>query len=219
MDPKPQDPYKPSELEEVNVAFVIALLCGMLKGALTFFNFFKATRYLVKMIITIFVDLRFFLVVLLATNCMFSVFFRCLDGGNESFLTQGGEQDEAYKGVPFSVFKGLLQSWDLMLGYGEYKFRTAIGITFYFLATVFTNIVMLNMVISVVSDTFDKVQMTMKEQENKTRAEMLHEYSQFLSMVQPECEEFGHIYIWRVKMNEDNEEDWTGKVNVVKKVI
>ena len=74
---------------------------------------------------------------------------------------------------------------------------------------------MLNVVISVVSDSFDRVRMTKKEHELKTRSEMLHEYALFLSLFCKECTEFGHIYIWRqTEFGKDND-DWTGKVNVV----
>ena len=156
LTPDPS-PYKSSAPAHMTLVFTIALICGLLKGSLTFFKFFQATRYLVKMIVTIFYDLYAFVVVLVASNFVFAAVFQSLDLQYEAFV----DQSEDYKNVSSSLEKSFLQSWDMMLGYGEYKFRTYTGILVYFMATIFNNIVMLNMVISVVSDTYDKVQLTM----------------------------------------------------------
>jgi len=50
-----------------------------------------------------------------------------------------------------------------MLADNDYRFRTDIGLVLYYICTVFVQIAMLNIVISVVSDIYDRVQMAKKE--------------------------------------------------------
>lgn len=52
-----------------------------------------------------------------------------------------------------------------MLGDNDYRFTTPLGLVLYFICSVFVQIAMLNIVISVVSDTYDRVQMSSKEVE------------------------------------------------------
>ena len=67
-----------------------------------------------------------------------------------------------------------------MLGGGDYTFKTVIGVLLYVCATIFMPIAMLNMVISVVSETYDRVRSIKQVQDMILRAGMLQEYQQFL---------------------------------------
>ena len=69
-----------------------------------------------------------------------------------------------------------------MMLINKYKFHTNAGMVVYVIATIMLNIAMLNMVISVVSDSYDRVQMTKTEQEYLTKADMLYDYATFLNM-------------------------------------
>ena len=84
-----------------------------------------------------------------------------------------------------------------MLGSGNYSFKTKTGVLLYGFATIFMPIGMLNMVISVVSDTYERVQMNKKVQDLKMKAGMLQDYHQFLLMFKKRNTELGHIYVFR----------------------
>jgi len=53
--------------------------------------------------------------------------------------------------------------WDVMNGMGDWKAVTGWGLFFYYVLTVFVNIGMLNIVISVVSDIYEEVNMKKHE--------------------------------------------------------
>jgi len=66
-----------------------------------------------------------------------------------------------------------------MLGYGSTKLQTVLGCFMYILATIMILIAMLNMVVSVIGDSYDKVMTTKVEQDLITRAGLLHDYLEF----------------------------------------
>ena len=83
-----------------------------------------------------------------------------MDREGEQYVLNEGKE---YIQLRYQVLISFFQTWDLMLGYGSTKFQTVTGCFLYILATIFINIAMLNMVISVIGDSYDKVQMTKKE--------------------------------------------------------
>ena len=76
----------------------------------------------------------------------------------------------------------------------------------------------MNIFISVVSDAYEEFQMTMEEEDYRWKARLLllTRFGLYSPIVSPRCEEWGHIYIWRVKQKD---EVWTGRVNEVKNAI
>ena len=114
-----------------------------------------------------------------------------------------------------------------MLGDNDYRFSTPLGLIIYYICTVFVQIAMLNIVISVVSDIYDRVQMSKKEVDLQTKAELLHDYAEFMLIVKKICcgckrktnEEIGFLYVLEVKKNENQEDDWSGKINATNDLI
>jgi len=74
-----------------------------------------------------------------------------LDSIGESYY----EFSDDYSGN--NLMKGYKQTMDLSLGSASYKFQTLGGWFFYFFAELFLVVVMLNLVISVVSDSYERV--------------------------------------------------------------
>jgi len=81
-----------------------------------------------------------------------------------------------------SMLTAFTQVWDLMLGSNDYRFETPLGLILYFIFTVFVQIAMLNIVISVVGDIYDRVQKSKKEVDLQTKAELLYDFAEFLQM-------------------------------------
>ena len=54
-------------------------------------------------------------------------------------------------------WRSFAKTWDFMLGYSEYRFKTGLGVVAYIIGTILINISILNMVISVVGDSYDRV--------------------------------------------------------------
>ena len=71
---------------------------------------------------------------------------------------------------------------------------------------------MLNMIIAVVNEIYDRCQMTKFEHDLITRSEMLHDFASAFSC--SDDKKFFHIYIFRVKSNDaKSESEWAGKIN------
>jgi len=103
------------------------------------------------MITSVFIDMGPFLIVLLFSILLLSINFMKLDSIGESYY----EFNDDYEGN--NLMKGFKQTWDLSLGSASYKFQTLTGWIIYFFAELFLVVVMLNLVISVVSDSYERV--------------------------------------------------------------
>ena len=94
-----------------------------------------------------------------------------------------------------------MSTWDLMNGMSEYKPESKIGMLFYYMFTILTNITLLNIVISVISDTYEKVSLNRKQVQLAAKAELLYDYSVLISIFKstPSDDDLKHLYIFRVK--------------------
>jgi len=122
------------------------------------------------------------------------------------FIGEDFVDDLTAEEIPYVGFtplvKAFTQVWDLMLGDNDYRFKTPIGLIAYYVCTVFVQIAMLNIVISVVSDTYDKVVMSKKKYDLRTKAELLYDLAEFLSILKGCCsclrskeERLGFLYV------------------------
>lgn len=151
--------------------------------------------------------------------------FKALEYEGEKLYQQESEDDGKLQyGVATEFTRANLHVWDFMMGYEDYKFKTRTGMVFYVLASILINIALLNMVISVVSDTYDRVSMTKKEEEMLAKAEILIDFAALFKCCRPkqhyseeELDEFGHLYILREVTGVEG--DWTGKLNATNDAI
>jgi len=110
------------------------------------------------MIVHVLDDLFRFILVLACQVAMFTVVFTATDYLGEDFY----DSQEDYKDLPL-IIKAFFNSWDMMNGMAQFKPNTPMGATFYILFSIFINISMLNIVISVVSETYEKINKAEKE--------------------------------------------------------
>jgi len=93
----------------------------------------------------------------------------------------------------------------------------------YFGFTLLLNVVSLNLLISIISNTYDKVQQSMDAYHCKTKAETLLELATFLAVKDEEDEELSYLYIFRyssVKLGAfENQDEWAGRIRVLTKKL
>lgn len=118
---------------------------------LYFLRIFKNTGYLIRMIIQVCYDMRHFFLVLLITIIAFSDSFLSLSLANTSDETQ------FVKTLPESIvytYRLILGDWDTE-NFGEVS--TLLVWTLFLLCTIFNMIVMLNLLIAIISESFAQV--------------------------------------------------------------
>ena len=139
--------------ETMHYWFTYSMILGLMRGGTTFFQQFQTTSYLIQMTKACISDLIPFLLVLNGQIIIFGIIFQQLEEEDEKFISHDPKEYENAN----VMLRMYLKSWDFMLGTQVYKFQNLIGFAVYIIATIQINISMLNMVISVVADTYEKV--------------------------------------------------------------
>ena len=118
---------------------------------LYFLRMFKAFGYLIRLIIDVVYDMRHFLVVLSLTIIAFGDTFYVISNGNI-------EKSQFVKGFLDSImYTYLIILGGFNVDDFEKSIATSVLLVFFFLCTLFNTIVMLNLLIAIISDTFSKV--------------------------------------------------------------
>ncbi|CDW75916.1 UNKNOWN [Stylonychia lemnae] len=129
---------------------------------LYFFRIFKSFGYLTRLIILVVYDMRHFMVVLFITLVAFSDSFLTLSNGNE-------ENDQFVHGF----YDSIIYTYRIILGdfnvekFGSVGTQLVYGL--FILCTMFNTIVMLNLLIAIISETFETVK---ENSENASLQEM-----------------------------------------------
>lgn len=107
--------------------------------ALSFLRFFKSTRVLIRLIVEVVIDMIPFMVVLMFMLLAFSLSFSALTDSNTNFLTDlGGNYRIMYGDFDLDSYDAAL--WVLFI-----------------LASLIMPLVMLNLLIAIMSDTYDRI--------------------------------------------------------------
>lgn len=118
---------------------------------LYFLRMFRAFGYLIRLIIDVVYDMRHFLVVLSLTIIAFGDTFYVISNGNI-------ENSQFVKGFLDSImYTYLIILGGFNVDDFEKSIATSVLLVFFFLCTLFNTIVMLNLLIAIISDTFSKV--------------------------------------------------------------
>ena len=110
---------------------------------------FKRFSYLLRMIVLVMIDMKYFLAVLLIGMVAFGDAFYVISrasGEDEHFITSFGDS--------------VLYVYNMSLGAYENDYGSvapALGFTLFILCTLFNMIVMLNLLIAIISETFGQV--------------------------------------------------------------
>ena len=136
---------------------------------LYFLRIFKETGYLIRMIIEVIKDMRNFFLVLLITVAAFGDSFSTIALGNTN------EKDVFTTGF----FDGLIYTYRMILGdFDTTSFGNVAAplvMALFLLCTVFNMIVMLNLLIAIISDSYARVTANSEQTTYQERASMIAE--------------------------------------------
>lgn len=136
---------------------------------LYFFRIFESFGYLIRIIIVVIFDMRHFLVVLLITIIAFGDSFLTLSLGNQA------EDDRFVK----SFSDAVIYTYRIVLGdFNVDEFGnvgTSLVYILFILCTVFNSVVMLNLLVAIISETFSAVKANAYSASYQERAAMIAE--------------------------------------------
>ena len=141
---------------------------------LYFLRIFKNTGYLIRMIIEVIVDMRYFFLVLLITVAAFGDSFLVFSLGNH-----GVDEDGNSLKFTTGFIDSIIYTYRMILGdfnpdaFGEVA--TPVVMIFFLLCTVFNMIVMLNLLIAIISDSYARVTANSELTTYQERASMVAE--------------------------------------------
>lgn len=170
------------------------------------------------MIVQVIIDMKAFMSILVASVVLFAIVLMR--------LSLSLEQMDGETGLEASFQTQLLDSYALVLGeIGGFKdhLTSPAGKLVLIVATVFQVIIMLNLLISVVSDTYDKVQMDSISYDYRSKCKLLRELYNFQRAFGFGRGSFEGKYLRYLKaINHDQEDEsdasmgWVGKLNAAK---
>lgn len=143
--------------EEMSTPFLILSVVATYIRGISFFRVFKTTRYMVDLIIEVIIDMRGFLVLLVYSTSAFGVIFTLLPSAADSTVNS------------------FTMSYLLNLGEFDTSDFTAIDWVIFITATIINPIVMLNLLIAIMSDTYGRVQSTNVITDRKELLKMIFE--------------------------------------------
>lgn len=168
--------------EPLAIMLSIASLCLWLK-LLYFLRIFDGTGFLIRAILAVIVDMKFFMLILMITMVAFGDAFLVMSQANKYPNGDGNEKD--------FIDGGLIKAWfyAYLIGLGEFNIDVgggdlgAVGtkycISLFFINTIFTTIIMLNLFIAIISESFDKINSKGTEASYREKAGLIAE-NQFL---------------------------------------
>jgi len=183
---------------------------------------FTGTSFYMRLIRQTIFDLRFFLFILITFLLMFANVMLILDMGRGQGNSIFAESHRLGAG-PF--FEALLDQY--LLGLGDFAFSErfdgengwALWI-FFCLATFMTQITIVNMLIAVMSDTYDKVSEKKDQATLQEKIKILADYVWVVGMERNLEDRSSYIFVARPKaVAEDEEQDWQGKVTAIRSCV
>lgn len=159
-----------SYFDDQSTFLSIIILVTWLRGV-TYFRIITSTRYLINLLFEVFKDIPAFLIIFFYTIFAFSFIFYSIQSQSA-----------------FGYFNVLSVTYSTSLGNGDNSDYDKLQWLFYVLITLFNFIIMLNLLISILSDTYARIK------ENQTIAD----YKELASMIL----EVEMMLFWKKSMNE-----------------
>ena len=192
-----------SESEDRKVILAFANFACWLR-VVGYFRIFEPTRYLIRMILEILKDMTAF-VIILTTFIIQSAL--CL------MALQPGESYYIYWQIAYRLAYGDFIDAEENDTHGQR--------IFFIVASVIMTLVLLNLLIAIMGDTFDNVQSSQKKENVRERLSLILEVSKFLNRWNRNNKEKKYIHVCTNERLRQEEEDktWEGKVKVLQNTI
>ncbi|OMJ83893.1 hypothetical protein SteCoe_15122 [Stentor coeruleus] len=184
-----------NNIEYKQITYTVAVLT-VLRG-LTGFRCFSITRYYIRLIFNALHDVYSFLLIFFYSTFSFGIICG---------IYQEGSLSEIW-----------MYAYDLNLGSGYHSNTFDITYITFFVATVVNVIVMLNLLISILGDSFDKFQLSAKEIDYMEMADSLSEIETMIFWRR----NYGNEGMYLVACSNDKKENsqWEGKIMSIKKEV
>lgn len=187
--------------------FSLVIFLSFLRG-ISYFRLFKLTRYLINLLFQVCKDIQGFLVLLIYSTLSFCFLFIVLN------RCEGTESDCTVKS--FSEY--LMISYNLVLGNFEVNNLDIVEYICLTFALMINPIIMLNLLISIIGDTYDRVQSDSLSADMKELMDMIQEVENMMFFRRnnnklqffQECTEFE---------KQDQEAGWEGKLRALQSMI
>lgn len=171
---------------------------------LYFFRVFESFAYLTRLILLVIYDMRHFLVVLFFTLVAFG----------DTFLTiSNGNKDGMHQPFVFGFFDAVIYTYMIILGSFELEdFQNSIAtqllLFFFILCTLFNTIVMLNLLIAIISETFSHVKENALNASYQEMAAMIAENAYLIpDTVKQSYAQKNQLIVFVTDLEEDMEDD------------
>ena len=193
---------------DVATLAAISVLLMWLK-AFYFLRIFEATASLVRMIVEITADMKYFLVMLMLAVLAFA---------NAFYILRVGEPDTEQL-FPYSlVFAYRMGLGDFITDeFGSSKDEILVWIM-WFVNTLLINIILLNLLIAIMGDTFDRVQETSEASMLKEITSIMQE-NEFLFDRERVFKHARYVIVVQREQAENATPSWEGKISAIKNLV
>lgn len=182
-------------------------------NSLSQLKMFEQTSAFVRMVVEIIKDIRYFILVFTAATLGMAQFYYLLDMGSSKQLMDAFEEPTFFNSVMYTFLQAQGE-----FGYDSYEssfFKNLLWILLAF-NLLFINITLLNLLIAIMGDTYDRVKDFEEEAKFRELASFLADYSFFFPYEKHLKEPY--IIEIAVERDEDDEADaWGGKLTEMKK--
>ena len=201
--------------EYSNSIFSLVVFVSFTRG-ISYFRLFKFTRYLINLLFQVISDIRGFIILLAYSTVAFCFLFIVLNRNSNACDFETDPECEVVE-TTFSSY--LMGSYNLVLGNfdseAEYNLIEYTCLTF---ALLINPIIMLNLLISIIGDTYDRVQSDNLSADMKETLDMIQEVENMMffrrnkgkKMFFQECTEYEKT---------DQEAGWEGKLRALEGTI
>mmetsp|Transcript_28847 Transcript_28847/g.28531 ORF Transcript_28847/g.28531 Transcript_28847/m.28531 type:complete len:529 (+) Transcript_28847:1846-3432(+) len=176
---------------------VILTLISWMRG-ITFFSIFEDTRYMIQLLTEVFMDIKSFLMLLFYSTLAFAFVFISIEVSKK----------------PDSEFGSFLSN-SYLLDLGDFGTDSFSGLEWaiFFIASVINPLVMMNLLISIIGDTYDRVQEGIVIADKMELIELILEGETLLFWRRNLT---GNVFLQMLTYNEaEEEEGWLGKVREI----
>ena len=192
---------------EIVIINIFLILVSWIRG-LTYFRIFDSTRYLISLLLEVINDMKSFMILTLYSIIGLSLIIYSIKPENSVF----GYRE--FLGFTYMTTIGEYGAFDQDVK--EFNF---FGMSFFIIASIVNTIVMMNLLISIIADTFDRVQQEQAVADYKQLGEMIYEIESLLVRKKNiQKSDFMQKLSLRLGSGED-EGAWDGKLRELKNSI
>ncbi|CDW83686.1 serine threonine protein kinase [Stylonychia lemnae] len=208
-----------NKYEEIVVIFYSLTLIASFIKLFSFLRIFKGFSFQVSMLKAVFIDLRYFIALYAFVIVLYALIFTLLE-------IKTSDEDVEYDGI--SLFGYFIMAFRASTGdfqidnyYQLDKHHIQFAWVIWISAVLILNIILLNFIIAVISESYEKIMQKMVAQSYFIKCQLIYECELNYNQYGSNNEQFPRYFILRRPMRGSHEEkqEWQGFVKDIKKTI